>query len=81
MKLPKIYPIFWHDVKLSLCWLVFFALIVSAYALRTELEEKKELLKRLDNCQTNIEKIVEQAKSGHIILDLEGGVFDAPIEK
>ncbi len=62
---------FWLVAKVSLFWLVAFALIVSSYVIWQQTLKFKDMEKRLDICQTNMERINEQVSSGRIILDLK----------
>ncbi len=62
---------FWLVCRIIIINWVLFALIVSAYVIWQQTLKFKDMEKRLDICQTNMERINEQVSSGRIILDLK----------
>ena len=64
----------YHDLKLSLFWLILFALILSNLAIYLLWQRNSEISIRLENCQHNFAVWEKQIKSGHVVLELEGGV-------
>lgn len=77
-KISKIKPVksppkgnFWLIAKVILINWTIFSLIVAVYALRQGSLRVKEMERRLDICQTNMEAITSQVDSSRIILDLK----------
>ncbi len=76
-KVTKIKPVkkegkFWLVTKVIIINWVLFALAVSSYVIWQQTLKFKDMEKRLEICQNNMELINEQIGSGRVLLELKG---------
>lgn len=61
----------WLIAKTIIINWVLFALIVSTYAIWQQTLKFKEMEKKLEICQNNVELITQQISSGRVLLELK----------
>lgn len=66
----------WHDAKLSMFWIGIFTILILGLIIQIFWRNWEETQAKLETCQHNFVEWSKQVESGHIILELEGGVMD-----
>lgn len=64
----------WHDAKLSMFWIGIFTILILGLIIQIFWRNWEETQAKLETCQKNFEVWSEQVESGHVVIELKGGV-------